>query len=109
MVPATDNHKALRTTMPSLMRFRPKNTGVQRPFSAICKDHIAIATALSGDNAARAPAADMHRYSVVHVTGKTQSGGVQLGLVRLRYHGPGANNPPVDPAAKHARRKMPNK
>jgi hypothetical protein len=48
----------------------------------------------------------MQTYKLVHVTGNTQSGGVQLGLFRLRYHASGGNRPPVIPAPRQAAKKM---
>ena len=46
-------------------------------------------------------------YKYNHAIGKTQSGGVQLGLLRDLYQSPVGNRDPVDPAARHA--KNPNK
>ena len=50
---------------------------------------------------------DMAMYKYNHATGNTQSGGVQLGLLRDLYQSPVGNRAPVDPAAIHA--KKPNK
>ena len=36
--------------------------------------------------------------------GKTQSGGVQLGLLRDLYQSPVGNKEPVDPAARHPKK-----
>ena len=44
----------------------------------------------------------IYRYN--HAIGKTQSGGVQLGLLRDLYQSPVGNNEPVDPAARHAKK-----
>ena len=46
-------------------------------------------------------------YKYNHAIGKTQSGGVQLGLLRDLYQSPVGKREPVDPAAIHA--KKPNK
>ncbi len=43
-------------------------------------------------------------YKYNHATGKTQSGGVQLGLLRDLYQSPVGNREPVDPAAIHAKK-----
>ena len=49
----------------------------------------------------------MAMYKYNHAIGNTQSGGVQLGLLRDLYQSPVGNKEPVDPAAIHA--KKPNK
>ncbi len=49
----------------------------------------------------------MAMYKYNHAIGNTQSGGVQLGLLRALYQSPVGNKEPVDPAAIHA--KKPNK
>ncbi len=49
----------------------------------------------------------MAMYKYNHAIGKTQSGGVQLGLLRDLYQSPVGNREPVDPAPMHA--KKPNK
>ena len=43
----------------------------------------------------------MAAYKYNHAIGKTQSGGVQLGLLRDLYQSPVGNKEPVDPAARH--------
>ena len=43
-------------------------------------------------------------YKYNHAIGKTQSGGVQLGLLRDLYQSPVGNKEPVDPAARHAKK-----
>jgi hypothetical protein len=47
----------------------------------------------------------MSRYRIGQATGKTQLGGVHIGLFNSEYHLPGGKSDPANPAAIQANKK----
>ena len=75
-------------------RCRPKKKYDQSAFGTRCKNQTTIATSLFPRRQTRQAAIALARYSSVQTGPNSQDGGFQAGLIKLAYHGPGANEAP---------------